>query len=184
MRRVAILGSGGAGKSWLATELGRRLGIAPVHLDALYYDARWRPTAPERWEQVQRELIAEERWIIDGNHLATMPIRLAAADTIVLLDTPTLRRLARILRRRIARSGPARPDVLGAERLTWSFVRYVAAFDRVHRPRVLAAIDAHGAGARVEILHTPADARRLLSSATRPPWFVLEPADRHRSDGG
>lgn len=114
IRRIAVLGAGGAGKSWLAGELGRQLGIEPVHLDALYYDRDWRPASPERWAALQRDLVAAECWIIDGNYQSSAKIRLAAADTIVFLDTPTLRRLARLLRRRLMRSGPARPDLVGA----------------------------------------------------------------------
>ena len=35
MRRIMIIGSGGAGKSTLARKLGQHLGIPVVHLDAL-----------------------------------------------------------------------------------------------------------------------------------------------------
>lgn len=43
MERIAIVGCGGSGKSRLARVLGARLGITPVHLDALYYDKDWKP---------------------------------------------------------------------------------------------------------------------------------------------
>jgi len=39
MRRVAIVGSAGAGKSALARQLGAILGVEVVHLDALF----WKP---------------------------------------------------------------------------------------------------------------------------------------------
>src|SRR3954469_21728476 len=127
--RVAIVGSGGAGKSWLTREVGRLAEIEPVHLDALYYDSDWRATPPDRWAQIQRTLVEGERCIVDGNYAATMEIRLNAADTIVFLDTSTFRRIARIVGRRFARRGPARPDVIGAERLNWKFLRYVATYN-------------------------------------------------------
>ena len=38
MDRIAIIGCGGSGKSHLSRSLGTLLGIAPVHLDGLYYD--------------------------------------------------------------------------------------------------------------------------------------------------
>lgn len=41
--RIAIMGCGGSGKSHLARELGSRLGITPVHLDARYYGQDWKP---------------------------------------------------------------------------------------------------------------------------------------------
>ena len=43
MRRIAIVGCGGSGKSSLARELSSRTGIEVTHLDALYWDAEWQP---------------------------------------------------------------------------------------------------------------------------------------------
>jgi adenylate kinase family enzyme len=45
--RIAIIGCGGSGKSHLARTLGTRLGITPVHLDALCYDKNWNPLDQE-----------------------------------------------------------------------------------------------------------------------------------------
>jgi len=45
--RIAIIGCGGSGKSHLARELARMLGVAPVHLDGLYYDGNWNPRDKE-----------------------------------------------------------------------------------------------------------------------------------------
>jgi hypothetical protein len=44
VRRVAIIGCGGAGKSTLAQALGACLGIEVVHLDRLYWRPGWVPT--------------------------------------------------------------------------------------------------------------------------------------------
>ena len=35
-----------------------------------------------------QEILAKDRWIIDGNYLRTMEARIAACDTIFLLDYP------------------------------------------------------------------------------------------------
>jgi adenylate kinase family enzyme len=41
------VGCGGSGKSRFARVLGARLGITPVHLDALYYGKDWQPLDQE-----------------------------------------------------------------------------------------------------------------------------------------
>jgi adenylate kinase family enzyme len=54
MERIAIVGCGGSGKSRPARVLGARLGITPVHLDALYYDKDWQPLDQETFASLQR----------------------------------------------------------------------------------------------------------------------------------
>jgi adenylate kinase family enzyme len=83
--RVMIVGSAGAGKSTLARALARRTGLPLVHLDALYWQPGWVETPRPRWREVQREALAGERWIADGNYGGTLE-RLALADVVVLLE--------------------------------------------------------------------------------------------------
>ena len=127
MQRVAIIGPGGAGKSWLARELGRRLGLPVIHLDDLFWKPGWVESDPDEWEALNRQLVQGERWILDGNYGGTMEIRLEAADTIVFLDPPTLLCIWRVLRRR-ARDEPA------SARRQLAFVAYIWRYRRTRRP--------------------------------------------------
>jgi len=82
MNRVAVVGSGGSGKSYVARQLGRLLNVPVIHLDAVYYDDEWNPLPPEKFEAAQRELVAQPRWVIDGNYNSSLHIRLEACDTV------------------------------------------------------------------------------------------------------
>ncbi len=55
--RIVIVGSGGSGKSWLATRLAQQLAVPVHHLDALYYDKAWTPMQLDQWEALQRRLV-------------------------------------------------------------------------------------------------------------------------------
>jgi len=66
MRRIALVGPGGAGKSTLARRLGARLGLPVVHLDAEHWHPGWVETPAEEWAEKVRALASGERWIIDG----------------------------------------------------------------------------------------------------------------------
>jgi adenylate kinase family enzyme len=143
VKRVAVIGCGGSGKTTLARELGARLGIEVVHLDGLYYRADWSTTPPDEWEAVQRRLVAQPSWIIEGNYGSTMPNRLAAADTIIYLDLSTRECLWSVLRRRLKFRGRSRPDLGVYDRINWQFIRFIWSFRRTRRPLILALIDEH-----------------------------------------
>lgn len=43
MKRILLIGSGGAGKSTLARELGKKLSIEVTHLDRILWRPNWEP---------------------------------------------------------------------------------------------------------------------------------------------
>lgn len=162
MERVAIVGCVGSGKSYVARELGRLLDLPVTHMDAVYFDNQWNPLPMERFEAVQRELVAAPRWVIDGNYNSTVQVRLEAADTVVFMDLPTHVCLWGILSRQL-RHGRGQNDRNGVyNRITPDVVRYVLGYRRKMRPRVLAKIDRHASGARVIALTSRRQARRFL----------------------
>lgn len=139
MKRVAIIGSGGAGKSTLARALSERTGLPVVHLDRLYWRPGWVATPHEAWAEQQRDLLTQEAWIIDGNYGSTLDGRLRAADTVVFLDTPRLVCLWRALKRRLRYTGRSRPDMREGcpERLTGEFLRWIWEYPKRQRPNIL-----------------------------------------------
>ncbi|MYW04615.1 topology modulation protein [Streptomyces sp. SID3343] len=145
MRKVLVVGVSGAGKTVLAHELGERLGLPVTHLDGLYYRDDWSVLPAEEFAEAQREIVARPSWIIDGNHAATLDIRLAAADTVVFLDINAPAALLGILARRRRYRGGQHPEDGVYDRLGPSVVRYVLAYRHTMRPRVRRLIDEHAA---------------------------------------
>jgi adenylate kinase family enzyme len=173
VERIAIIGCGGSGKSHLARVLGSRLGLEPVHLDALYYDENWKPLDQETFADLQRDLVAAPRWVIDGNYASTLPIRLEAADTVIFLDLPGWACLLGILQRRLRHGGGQHQAIGVYDRITWDFVRYILGYRKKMAPRVRALIAAHAGHAQVTVLRSRAAVRRYLAdpaaTAARPP---------------
>ncbi len=139
MKRVAIIGSGGAGKTTLAHALGEKTGLPVVHLDRLYWNAGWVETPHDEWLGRQNSFLAQDCWIVDGNYGSTMDVRLAAADTVIFLDLPRLRCLWRIFKRRLKYHNRSRPDMTEdcPERLTGEFLRFVWTYPETRRPVIL-----------------------------------------------
>lgn len=167
MQRIMIVGNGGAGKTVLANRLGRLLAIPVTHLDALRYDSSWNIVPEERFAAAQREIITEPSWIIDGNSLHSLPLRLAAADTVIIVDPPPWVCLRGILQRRRRYGGGQHPDGVH-DRITPEVLWYVA---RRYRhdilPRVQACIAEHFRGTRLVHLTSRSQTDHYLDQVTR-----------------
>lgn len=169
MQKIVLIGSGGSGKSTLALRLGAALGIEVFHLDALLWKPGWVLATREEMIAIQRKLVAGEQWIIDGNYGETMELRLAAADTIILLDLPPALCLSRVLRRRLSNLGRTRPDMAdGCPEPRWItredriFFARVWNFRREALPAILRRLEAVDEGARVITLRSTAEIERLM----------------------
>ena len=98
MRKVAVFGNAGGGKSALARRLAEITGLPLYVVDAMQFQGRYRPDEKdggkiphEEFLKVHADLINRDRWIIDGyGSVASAWERLAAADTLVYIDLPVL----------------------------------------------------------------------------------------------
>lgn len=167
MRRILIIGPGGAGKSTLARRLGERLGVEVLHLDRFYWRAGWVATPKEEWQARLEEMLGRDSWIMDGNYGGTFEQRLAACDTVIFLDLPRTVCLWRVVRRALKYRGVARPDMAEGcpEGLTWEFVSWIWHYPERSRPKVLARLAAHGAGKRIYRLRSRAEVEEFLAGA-------------------
>jgi adenylate kinase family enzyme len=163
LNRIAIVGCGGSGKSTVARQLGKLRDIPVTHLDALYYDGDWTPLPMDDFAAAQAELVAEPRWIIEGNYASTLHIRVAAADMVVFLDLPARTCLRGILQRRLRYRGGQHADHGVYDRITWDFVRYIIGYRRSMAPRVRALVTEHGPDAALVTLKSRRQVRRFLA---------------------
>lgn len=171
MDKVMVIGSGGAGKTTVARELAALTGLPLVHLDQLFWRPGWVRTPTDEWRRVVQNLVAADRWVIDGNYGGTMDMRLAAADAVVFLDVPRLRCLTRVVKRSLIYRGRTRDDMTAGcpERLTWEFVRWVWSYPTTRRPGILIKLKAFEAGGgRVLVLRSGGETREFLASVAQP----------------
>lgn len=164
MQRIAVIGSGGAGKSTVARELGERLGLPVVHLDQIFWRPGWQALPLAEWQAQHAELCAETQWVQDGNYGSTMDHRLAACDAVVFLDLPWWRCLYRVMRRRIRYAGRSRPDMSPQcpERLNWSFFHWIISYPFIKRPAILQKLKALPDTKAVYHLRSPEEVRQFL----------------------
>jgi adenylate kinase family enzyme len=137
---------------------------APLtHLDSIYYDERWQPMPQREFAARQQDLVAGPRWVIDGNYASTLPVRLAAADTVIFLDLSAAACLWGIVQRRLRHGGGQHAGGV-YDRITWGFIRYVISYRRAMRPRVRNLIREHGPHVDLIIVMSRRHANQLIGA--------------------
>lgn len=166
MRKVLIIGSGGAGKSTLANQLGKLLDIEVLHLDKIYWQPGWVEMPKAEWRKTVEELSRREAWIMDGNYSGTLDLRFAACDTVVFLDMARPLCLWRVLKRAVMYRNRSRPDMAEGcpEQLTWEFILWIWNYPRRSRPKIVRALESALEGKKVVWLRSQSDVRRFLAN--------------------
>jgi adenylate kinase family enzyme len=164
MRRVAVIGCSGAGKSHFARKLAASTGLPLVHLDAEFWQPGWKALDRGAWHARHAELVARDAWILDGNYGGCLEPRLIRADTVFWFDLPTLYCLANVVKRTILGHGRTRDDMAPEcpERFDAEFLRFVVGFRRIHRPRISEALTRHGAHLTIHRFESRADVAAYL----------------------
>ena len=165
MKKVLVIGSGGAGKSTLAAQLGPILCLPVFHLDRLHWKPGWVKPDREAWNQTVSDLVTRDEWVIDGNYGGSLHIRFPAADTIIYLDFPPLLCLSRVIKRRYQYRNRSRPDIASEcyEKLNLEFLMWVWNFRRDSKPRILGSIKQFWPAKNVITLKNPGQAANLLA---------------------
>jgi adenylate kinase family enzyme len=165
MSRVAIIGNAGGGKTTLAYKLGKALRIGVHPMDKIQWQPNWRPTPAAQLRRKHTEILAEEKWIIDGwGGWDLITERFEAADTIIFVDfTIALhywwsfkRQLKSIFipRSDLPPNCPMLPKTLELFRLMWLVHRQM-------RPQLRQLIASFEGRKRVIELRSPKDLRRF-----------------------
>ncbi len=151
MRQVVVLGRGGAGKSVLARRIREVSGLPVTELDELFWSADLRATPRPRWEDTQRALTIAETWVLDGDlgPYDSLQHRLAAADTVIILDFGVARCAWRALRKSRERA---------------DFWRCLLGWRRHRRMETIAAVQRWAPGAGLHLLSTPRQVDEFLAT--------------------
>jgi adenylate kinase family enzyme len=89
MKRVAIFGNAGGGKSTLARELAAITRLPLYVIDKIKFRPGGAEVPHEEYLQIHAELVARDEWIFDGFESVSLAWeRFEAADTLIHVDLP------------------------------------------------------------------------------------------------
>ncbi|BCL38695.1 adenylate kinase [Nostoc sp. MS1] len=89
MRKVAVFGNAGGGKSTLSKKLSQMTGLPFYPLDKMKYQSGGAEVSVEEYQRTHQQILATDQWIIDGfGNMETLWPRLEEADTLIFIDLP------------------------------------------------------------------------------------------------
>jgi adenylate kinase family enzyme len=164
--RIAITGPGGSGKTTLAKEVARQLGMRHIEIDALHHGPNWESCGPDVLRERVLAAIEGDGWVTDSTYHSMLGnLIVDRADLLVWLDLPVPLVMWRLLRRTHVRRRDKvvlwNCNVEPGRRETFRYLIWPS-FRRAFENR--RDFPTRYAGIRVEQLRSDADIRRFLQS--------------------
>jgi adenylate kinase family enzyme len=168
VKKVAVFGNAGGGKSTLAKSLAELTHLPLYPLDRIQYRVGGGKVPHEEYLRAHADLLSRDQWIIDGFGCARSAWeRFAAADTLVYIDLPLLTHYRWVTKRLLAgllvtpegwpEDSPIWSSTLDSYRVVW----------RCHRrltPRYRKLVADAASTKEVHHLRSPAEMKNFLEA--------------------
>lgn len=138
MKKIIVIGCPGSGKSTFSKALHQVTNIPLFHLDNIFWNADKTTVEKDIFYERISEVLQKSEWILDGNYISTMEMRMQKSDTVFFLDFPLDVCLAGIAERR----GKPRSDMPWVETEdNTEFLEYVKNFNSNYRSQIMELLD-------------------------------------------
>lgn len=160
MLKVIVIGCPGAGKSIFARALRDATDLPLHHLDQIWHKPDKSNISEEEFDERLNQIIQGEKWIIDGNYQRTLEVRLAACDTVFLLDYP----LEVCLAGAQSRIGTKREDLPWVEtEFDEEFKQWITDFPKAQLPKIYELLERHREGKDIFVLKSRTETEQYLN---------------------
>ena len=164
MKKVIIIGCPGAGKSTFARKLKEKTGLPLFYLDMIWHKADGTNISRDEFDGKIKEIMKKEQWILDGNYIRTLEMRLKECDTVFLLDYP----LELCLEGASSRIGKERPDMPWVEsEFDLEFRQFIVDFPKDSLPKIYELLKKYEKEKELHIFRKREDAEEYLRTKGR-----------------
>lgn len=164
MEKVIIIGCPGAGKSTFARKLKEKTGLPLFYLDMIWHKADGTNISRDEFDGKIKEIMKKEQWILDGNYIRTLEMRLKECDTVFLLDYP----LELCLEGASSRIGKERPDMPWVEsEFDLGFRQFIVDFPKDSLPKIYELLKKYEKEKELHIFRKREDAEEYLRTEGR-----------------
>lgn len=168
MKRVAVFGNAGGGKSALARQLAEITGLPLYIVDMLQFKQGGAAVPHNEYVEFHRALLGQDTWIIDGyGDTKTAWERFGRADTLIYVDLPLRLHYWRVTKRLI-KGLFADPEGWPKDSPLWSSTlssyKIIPLCHRHMTPKYRKLVADMAASKRVHHLKSPRAMRTLLNA--------------------
>ncbi|MGO8023164.1 FlaR DNA topology modulation protein [Rhizobium leguminosarum] len=165
-KRILVIGCPGGGKSVLARALSTSLDLPYISMDRdFYWLPGWRKRDRSDIDRMISEVVAEERWIMDGTGLSSFHLRLPRADAVIWLRLSRDACLYGAASRTFRYFGRNRPELPAGcpKRFSLDALAYIWNFERDAARLIEAALQDHGLANSTVIIRSRKAASRFAA---------------------
>ena len=164
MRKIAIIGCPGSGKSTFARKLREITGLPLYYLDRLWHKLDKSNVSREEFDENLKKIVEYEKWIIDGNYFRTLEMRLKMCKYVFLLDHP----LEVCLSGAESRIGKEREDMPWVEtELDEEFRQQIVDFSKEQLPQIYILLEKYQREKSVVIFKSRKEADSYLKGLSK-----------------
>ena len=164
MLKVIVIGCPGAGKSTFARKLRDVTGLPLYYLDMLWHKPDQTNISREEFDIRLYEMVKTDRWIIDGNYLRTLEMRLNECDTVFFMDYP----LEICLEGAASRIGKKREDMPWIEtEFDEEFKQWITDFSKDQLPQIYELLEKYQDGRNIIIFKSREEADDYTENVLR-----------------
>jgi len=130
VKRFAIIGLPGSGKSTFATKLGKALDIPVHYLDKHVFETDGKKRDKQELLSIENAIVDEESWIVEGCSISTLETRFARANMVIYFRFPRLLCVWRVFKRWF-NFDQALSETGCARIVNWKLLKYIWTFDKI-----------------------------------------------------
>lgn len=168
MKRIAVFGNAGGGKSTLARELSALTGLPLYVIDKMRWKEGGDPVPREEFLEAHVKLLDESEWIVDGFDTVELAWeRFARADTLVHVDLPVRTHYWWVTKRFLKglfRDPPGWPKGSPLWASTKQSYRVIGACNKTLTPKYRQYVENAAATKRVYRLRSAGETERFLDA--------------------
>jgi len=159
--KIIVIGCPGAGKSTFSRKFSKLTHIPLYYLDMLWHKKDKTNYTREEFDLKLNDILNKDRWIIDGNYLRTLELRIKECDTVFLLDYPLDVCLFGV-RSRIGKEREDMPWI--EEEFDEEFKQWIIDFSKDQLPQIYNLIKKYQNNKEIHIFYSRKQAQQYLEN--------------------